>query len=113
MKSVTDSESLANKFVPLFLEILSLVKFIPIHFKRVLNESVHVTDRFELEVDVGLLLADFLKSEHDTAERVNVLNIFVDLQTNLFNVISQVGEKILCLFMNILGEYHLPLENVF
>ena len=112
MKSITDSESLGNKFVPFLLEILSLVEFISIHFERVLNKSVHVTHRFELEVDVGLLLADFLKGEHDTAERVNILDIFVDLQTDLFDIVSQVGKKVLSLLVDILGEDHFPLKNV-
>lgn len=68
MKLVTDSKGFANEFVPLFLEVLTLVKFITIHLERVLDESVHVRDRLELKVDVGLLFADLFEGKHNATK---------------------------------------------
>ena len=52
MESVSDDKCLADKVVPLFLEIFALVKLITVHIQAVLNQSVHVADGLELEVDV-------------------------------------------------------------
>jgi hypothetical protein len=62
---VTDDESLLDQLVPLLLEVLALVHLVAVHIEGILNEGVHVGDRFELEVNVGLLLADLLESEHN------------------------------------------------
>ena len=85
---VSDAESFANKIIPFLLEIFALVKFVTVHLQGVFDKSVHVAYGFELEVDVGLLLTDFLESSHDATKRINVLNFLINLQANLLNVIS-------------------------
>ena len=90
MKIVSDAEGFADKFIPFLLKVLALVEFVTVHLQRALDKGVHIAHGFELEVDVGLLLTDLLKSGHDAAKRVNVLDFLINLQANLFNVISQV-----------------------
>jgi hypothetical protein len=112
VKVVTNDEGLDNKLIPLLLQVFALIKLIAVHLKTVLNESVHVRDGLELEVDVRLLLADLLKGEHNAAKRVDILDLLVDLQTDLFDVISEVAEEVLGLLVNVLGEHKLPLAEV-
>jgi hypothetical protein len=112
VKVVTNDEGLDNKLIPLLLQVFALIKLIAVHLKTVLNESVHVRDGLELEVDVRLLLADLLKGEHNAAKRVDILDLLVDLQTDLFDVISKVAEEVLGLLVNVLGEHKLPLAEV-
>ena len=90
VEMVSDAESFTNELVPFLLEILALVKFVTVHLQGVLDKGVHVAHWFELEIDVGLLLADFLESSHDATKRVNVLDFLINFQANLFDVISQV-----------------------
>ena len=112
MKVVTNTECLGDEFVPLLLQVFSLVKLITVHLEGVLDQGVHVRDWLELEVDVGLLFADLLEGKHDATNRVDVLHLLVDLQTDLFDVIGKVGEKVLCLLVDILREYVLPAAEV-
>ena len=79
MESVSDAESFSNEFIPFLLEILALVKFVTVHLQGVLDKSVHIAHGFELEIDVGLLLADFLESSHDATKRVNVFDLLINL----------------------------------
>ena len=112
VKVITNAERLDNKLIPLLLQVFALIKFIAVHLKTVFNESVHVRDGLELEVDVGLLLANLLKGKHDATERVNIFDLLVDLQTDLLNVISKVAEEVLGLLVDVLGEHELPLTEV-
>ena len=68
VKLITDAESLVNKLIPLLLKVLALIKLITVHLEGVLDKGIHVRDGLELEVDVGLLLANLLEGEHDAAD---------------------------------------------
>jgi hypothetical protein len=94
------------------LKVFALIKFVSVHLETVLNESIHVRDRLKLEVNVRLLLANLLESKHDAAERVDVLDFLVDLQTNLFDIIGKVTEQVLGLLVDVLREDKLPLSKV-
>ena len=112
MKLVTNSEGHANEFIPFLLEIFHLVKLISIHFELVFNECVHIADWLELEVDVRLLLANLFECKHDTAKRINILDFLLNLQTDLFDIVSEVGKKILSLLVDVFREDLFPLKNV-
>jgi hypothetical protein len=67
LELISDMYSLNYEFVPLLLDVLLLVGFFLVHgvSEVGLNQVVHIGDRLELEGDVGLLPADFLKGGHD------------------------------------------------
>lgn len=101
---VSDAESFADELIPLLLEVLALVELVTVHLQGVLDKGVHVAHGLELEIDVGLLLADLLESSHDASKRVNVLDLLINLQADLFDVISQVRQKVLGLLVDVPGE---------
>lgn len=48
-----------------------------------------------------MFLSNFFKSAHHTTKRINVLDGFVELEFDLFDLISQVFEEVLCLLVEI------------
>lgn len=61
--------------------------------------------------EVGLLLANLLKSKHNTAKRINIDSGFVNFKLDLLKLIHERFEKSLSLLVEILGETILPFVN--
>jgi hypothetical protein len=116
VKIITNDECLLNKTVPLLDEILLLIKFVSIHDIRqlVLNQVVHLSNWFELEVNVGLLCTNLLQCIHDTAKRVNLIGAhsFVNLETDLLDLVGKVSKQGFSLSMDLLGVDHLPVVDI-
>ena len=112
VERITHGECLLDELIPLFLEVFALIHLVTVHIEGVLDEGVHVSDRFELEVDVRLLLADLFEGEHNAAKGVNILDFLVDLEADLLDIVSEVGEELLCLLVDVLAEDHFPLKDV-
>jgi hypothetical protein len=72
------------------------------------DQGVHVVDGLELEINLGLLLSDFLKGRHNTTEGVNVFDGLIDLKLDLLDLVSQVFEESLGLLVKVTGESILP-----
>jgi hypothetical protein len=61
--------------------------------------------------EVGLLLADFFKSRHDTTERINFSGWLVNLELDLLDIIIEALKHGVGLLVEILGVTSLPLSN--
>ena len=68
-----------------------------------LNECVHVGDWLELEGNIRLFLSDFFKSLHDTAKRVNFFHWLLNLETDLFDFVSELFKESLGLLVDVLA----------
>ena len=68
--------------------------------------------RFELKLDVRLLLPDLFKCLHNTSERVNIFSRLVNLDLDVLNLFKEGIKSNLCLFVEFSIEDFFPIVDL-
>ena len=76
------------------------------------KECVHVLYRFELKLDVRLLLPDLFKSLHNTSERINIVGRLVNLDLDVLDLFKEGIKSNLCLFVEFSIEDIFPIVDL-
>ena len=76
-----------------------------------LKKVAHFDDGSEINVDFSLFGPDLLKSLHDITETVNILCWFLDLESDLLDVILEVLHEGLSSLVKVLGVGLFPACN--
>jgi hypothetical protein len=114
LEVVADRDRFLDELVPNLVHVFFLVDFFFIHGVAEVDfdQVVHLVDGLELQRNVGLLLSDLLKGEHNRAERVNVLYGLVDLDADLLDLVRELLKKVLSFLMELAGESVFPAVDV-
>ena len=114
LEFISNCNGLKNELVPDFGHVFFLVDLLFVHAVAEVgfNQVVHLVDRLELQANVGLLFADFFEREHNGAERVDVFDWLVDLDTDLLDLVGQLLQKVLGLLVQLSREGFFPLVDV-
>ena len=76
------------------------------------KECVHVLYRFELKLDVRLLLPDLFKCLHNTSERVNIFSRLINLDLDVLNLFKEGIKSNFCLFVEFSIEDFFPIVDL-
>jgi hypothetical protein len=90
-KLISDLASLLDKLLPVSVKDLLRVDLLLLHDLRDvdLKNSVHVNDRSEADLNVGLFGTDLLEGVHDVTKGINVLSGLLDLQLDVLHVVLE------------------------
>lgn len=110
LQFISDCNRLHNELIPDFVHVFLLVDFLFVHGVAEVNfnQVVHLVDGLELKTDIGLLLADFLKREHNRTQGVNVFDWLVDLDADLLYLVGQLLQQVFGLLVQFSGEGVFP-----
>ena len=111
LEIVSDSDGLLDQLAPIFLEDGGGVHLFLLHdlWEIGLEEVVHLDDWSELDLNLGLLLSDFLEGVHDVTKRIDILSWLLDLEFDLLDVIGEMLEHGAGSLVEILGIGVFPL----
>jgi hypothetical protein len=93
-ETILDISGLFDKGTPIFFDdcrsihLISFLFFV-LHVGAILQESEHINDGSEVDIDFRFLLSDFLKSVHNLTQGIDVLGWFIDFESNLLHVIIE------------------------
>jgi len=108
-----DISGLFDKGTPIFFDDCGSIHFISflffvLHVGAILQESEHVNDGSEVDIDFRFLLSDFLKSVHNLTQGIDVLGWFIDFESNLLHVIIECLKHSVSSDVEIVGVSILP-----
>eukprot|EP00968_Pinguiococcus_pyrenoidosus_P007308 scaffold486_cov254-Pinguiococcus_pyrenoidosus.AAC.1 len=77
-----------------------------------IQQAIHVHHRLDLHVDARLALADLLEQRHDPAQRVQVVDLVVQLPGGGADVLGELLQLLARLDVQVVAELELPLVGV-
>jgi hypothetical protein len=95
LKIITDLNGFLYELCPDFVQNGGCIGLILSSKLRLIGvkQIIHINYGSEIDLDLRLLLSDFLKSRHNITKTIDVLWWFVNLDSDLLDVISQVLKK--------------------